>query len=206
MPATRTALCSLLLLAAVIPSCRRHPDRIELGEKARAPFEGEGEPQGGPSAQQRFPENEAQRLLDWKTPAGWTLAPATEFRHINFVFGPERKGECYLTIVTGAGGGLLDNFNRWRKQIGLADMTEEQVAALPTKLMLNRSAPCMDITAPADKRPPAAPERLVGTIFQAPGALITIKMTGPADLLTTNIEAYDAFLKSIVPGNVESLR
>jgi len=209
MPVTRTALCSLLILAAGLSSCRRHPDRVELGEHSRAPFEGEPEPRAGLGDHQRFAENMAQQLLDWKTPEGWTFVTATEFRHINFVFGPERKGECYLTVVTGAGGGLLENFNRWRGQLGLLKMTEEEIATLPTKVMLGRTAPFIDVTAPADPATgtdPKSASRLVGTIFQAPGALFTIKMTGPADLLEQNLQAYDAFLKSLAPGDVDAVR
>lgn len=211
MPRLPSALWWLIPGTALLSSCR--PERVEVGDSWRTQFRDEPEPRAGLTDQHRFAENTAQQLLSWKTPDGWHFVAATEFRHINFTFGPDRKGECYLTVVTGEGGGLPDNFTRWRKQLGRPEITEQEAGALPTKMVLGRPAPFMDITAPFDpakdiKEPsdPKTLQRLVGTIFQAPGALFTIKMTGPSELVEQNLKAYDDFLASIAPGDVEGLR
>lgn len=207
------ALWRFLPAALVLASCSP-TNRVEV-VKSRAPFRDEPEPPVSLTDQQRFAENMAQQLLTWKTPDGWRFIAATEFRHINFVFGPSGEGECYLSLISGAGAGVLDNFNRWRKQIGHPDMTQADVDALPVKTVLQRPAPTIDLTGtysagsgPAMQTTgqPKSGWRLVGTIFEAPGALFTIKMTGPKDLLAQNLKAYDAFLSSLAPAASPDIR
>ncbi len=198
----------LCLLLTVFASSCRPPDRVEV-EQYRKLFRDEPEPKAGLTDQQRFAENMAQQLLTWKTPEGWRYVSATEFRHINFTFGPPGEGECYLSVISGEGAGVLDNFNRWRKQMGLPPMSETEMEQLPSKTILTRPAPTIDLTGkyaagsgPMMQASGAPKEnwRMVGSIFEAPGALFTIKMTGPKDLVEQNLKAYDAFLASIVPG------
>ena len=206
-------LWRLLPLAVALTACRP-PDRVAV-TKSRAAFRDEPEPAAGLSDQQRFAENEVQQMLSWKTPEGWRLVAATEFRHINFTFGPAGEGECYLSLISGAGAGVLDNFNRWRKQMGQAPMSEEEMARLPSKTILGRPVPTIDVsgTFTAGSGPfmqsggaPKENWRMVGSIFEAPGALFTIKMTGPADLVGQQLASYDAFLGSIAPGSMVGAR
>jgi hypothetical protein len=200
-----------LLCTALLCSCRP-PDRVEVGEDFREPFRDEEEPRGPLSDQQRFAENMAQQILSWRTPDGWNMVTATEFRNINFTFGPNREGECYLSLISAEGGGLLENFNRWRKQMGLTDFTAEDLAKLPMKKILLRDAPTLDLTGTYDPgmmaggTGPKPDWRMVGTIFEAPGALFTIKMTGPKDLVAQNLAAYDTFLSSLGPGSAAALQ
>jgi len=185
---------------------------VEVGEDFREPFRDESEPRGPLSDQQRFAENMAQQILSWRTPDGWSMVRATEFRNINFTFGPNREGECYLSLISAEGGGLLENFNRWRKQMGLPDFTADDLAKLPVKKILLREAPTLDLTGTYDPgmmaggTGPKPDWRMVGTIFEAPGALFTIKMTGPKDLVAQNLAAYDAFLSSLGPGSAAALQ
>ena len=195
-----------LLVPVLISSCRP-PDRVEV-EQSRTAFRGEVEPGLGMADQQRFAENTAQQLLRWATPAGWRHVAATEFRNINFKFGPKQEGECYLSLISGSAGSVLDNFNRWRKQMAQPDMSAEDMTLLPTKMVLQRPAPTLDLTGTYTSAsgpmmqtalPPKNDWRLVGSIFEAPGALFTIKMSGPKDLVAENLAAYDAFLTSLAP-------
>jgi hypothetical protein len=204
-PPTRQ-LWRFILPLALLASCRP-PDRVEV-VASRAQFRDEPQPPVGLSDQQRFAENEVQSLLTWKTPEGWRLLPATEFRHINFSFGPRGEGECYLSLISGPEARMLENFNRWRKQMALPPMAETEMESLPKKTVLLRPAPTIDVTGTysagtgpmMQAGPPRADWRMVGTIFEAPQALFTIKLTGPKDLVEQNLKAYDAFLGSVAPG------
>src|SRR5690606_28493229 len=62
------------------------------------------------------------------TPEGWKPLPSTQFRLVNFAAGENGEVEVYFST---AGGGLVPNVNRWRKQVGLGDLTDEEVAQLP---------------------------------------------------------------------------
>ncbi|MDB6071083.1 MAG: hypothetical protein JWL81_2254 [Verrucomicrobiales bacterium] len=203
-PSRLILLSAAAAMALLSTSCGRK-DRVEV-LKSRAPFADEGEPKLGLSVGQRYAANEAQSILRWTTPEGWNFLPATEFRHLNFDFGPGREGEAYLTLLPmQSGGGVLENLNRWRKQMGQEPLTEAALAALPTKPVFGRPAPFMDISGTfsggsGPMMAPAAPKpgyRMLGVIFEAPGILFTLKMTGPEALVAANAAKFDAFAQSI---------
>ena len=73
--------------------------------------------------------------FEWTKPEGWNAIERTAMRIANFNFGPDKKGECYFTVLPG-GGQLLANLNRWRSQMGLSDSTQEEASALPTRQFL----------------------------------------------------------------------
>ena len=207
MPAFSLRLFSGLVLtgAALLLSACGRQDRVEVVQ-SRAPFKNEPAPKLGLTTAQRYAANDAQTMLRWTTPDGWNFLPATEFRHLNFDFGPNREGEVYLTLLpVSAGGGVLDNFNRWRKQMDQPALMEADLAGLPTKSIFGRPVPCLDITgtftggsgpmmAPGQPKPGY---RMLGAIFEAPGFLFTLKMTGPEALVAANVTKFDAFCQSL---------
>ena len=73
--------------------------------------------------------------FEWTKPEGWNAIEGTAMRIANFNFGPDKKGECYFTVLPG-GGQLLANLNRWRSQMGLSDSTQEEASALPSRQFL----------------------------------------------------------------------
>lgn len=73
--------------------------------------------------------------FEWTKPDEWNALEGTQMRIANFSFGPEKKGECYFTVLPG-GGQLLANLNRWRGQMGLPDATLEEASALPSRQFL----------------------------------------------------------------------
>jgi len=174
--------------------------------QSRAPFKDEPAPKLGLTTAQRYAANDAQSMLRWSTPAGWNFLPATEFRHLNFTFGPNREGEAYLTLLpVNGGGGMLENLNRWRKQMAQPPLDEAAVEALPKKPVFGRPVPFLDITgtftggsgpmmAAAEPKPDY---RMMGAIFEAPGFLFTLKMTGPAALVAKEAANFDAFCQSL---------
>lgn len=199
-------LLSVVGLCIGAASCEK-PSRIEV-TASRKVFTDEGIPKMGSTTAQRYAANLAQSLLIWTTPEGWNFLPATEFRQINFDFGPKREGECYLTLLpVSSGGGMLENLNRWRKQMSLEALTQEQADALPTKQIFGRPVPMLDIsgTYVAGSGPmmqagaPRPDYRLMGLIFEAPGTLFTIKLTGPAALVAENLSKFDQFCNSLAP-------
>ncbi len=77
----------------------------------------------------------------WTTPAGWDEEPASGMRAATFVIGEgDEKLECSVIPLPAPGGAassdeyLLDNVNRWRKQLGLSALTTAGMkTALETK-------------------------------------------------------------------------
>lgn len=203
-PSWLLSIITLTGAALLLSGCGRK-ERVEVVE-SRAPFKNEPAPRLGLSTAQRYAANDAQSMLRWTAPEGWNYLPATEFRHVNFDFGPNREGEMYLTLLpVRAEGGVLENMNRWRQQMAQPPLTQEALAALPTKSIFGRPTPFLDITGTftGGSGPmmaagtPKPGYRMLGLIFEAPGFLFTLKMTGPEALVTANAAKFDAFCQSL---------
>jgi len=151
----------------------------------------------GPSMGQGEPQQEAEAPhFDYETPAGWTVTPHP-MREISFSFG--QGGEC---SVIRAGGSLADNVNRWRKQMGLAEISADEAAALPKRTLLGFPAftTTLDGSYQAMGAATATPNcRMIGVIlpFQDHNASLFIKMVGPRDLVEQNETAFQAFCDSL---------
>ncbi len=141
-----------------------------------------------------FPAAESYR---WTLPPGWKEAARTQFRQANFVFGPQGEGECYLSIIDG--GDELGNLNRWLRQIGKEDLTQEEANALPQLDIFERPAKVIDATGAYTGMGEAAKEnwRLRGLLRAEGNVTLTVKMTGPADLIAKEAANFDAFVASL---------
>jgi hypothetical protein len=202
---SKFTLGPVVLAAALLSTSCGRKDRVEVTQ-TRAPFTDEPAPTLGLTTAQRYAANDAQTMLRWTVPPGWIFLPATEFRHLNFAFGPNREGEAYLTLLpVKGGGGLLENLNRWRKQMDQPPLAEADLAALPQKPVFGRGVPFLDIAgtftggsgpsmAAAEPKPDY---RMLGCIFEAPGFLFTIKLTGPSALVAKEAASFDTFCQSI---------
>lgn len=185
-PGLLAAACSLLV------SCGPG-DRVEIKE-SRPRYTAEKAPRLDVPLVDSLPSAEAYR---WALPPGWVEKPATQFRQANFAFGPAGEGECYLSLTQGT---ELENINRWRQQMGQSALTEDELAALPRKEIFSRPAAFLDLTGTYSGAGGAAPEsdtRMLGLVRAEGDVTITVKMTGPAALITTQAAAFDAFVASL---------
>ena len=147
-----------------------------------------------------LPPGSAPKLkLTWTTPDGWKEIPASTFREVNIRFGENDAAECYLTRLPAQPGGIVSNVNRWRSQMGAEAMTEEEVNALPKKTLFGKEAILVTVegTYKGVGKPPVPDSRLVGLVLSHNNQLITVKMTGPKDLVKENEVKFDAFCASL---------
>ena len=133
-------------------------------------------------------------------PEAWQDLPATDLRSPNFAVGPNGEAECYVTVLSGTGGGAFANANRWRAQMGLEPMTEAEFASLPTVSMLHQDAPMLELTGTfqgmsGDAN--AAESKLFGVIADDGGNAVFVKMVGPAEVLDAEKDAFIAFCESV---------
>ncbi len=137
--------------------------------------------------------------LVWDTPEGWEEAPTTQMRDVNLTFGPNGEGEVYLTRLAGAGGGLAANVNRWRKQMGLPDASDEEIEKLPTEKLFNQQATyiSLDGTFSGMGGGPKENYAMRGMILSAQGGAVFVKMTGPKEAVEANEEKFIAFAASL---------
>lgn len=156
------------------------------------------DPPGGGSSDE--PPGVAGAQLKWDTPEGWSEAPPASMRDVNLSFGPDGIGECYVARLPGAAGGLESNINRWRKQMGQPDLSDEAIAALPTIDIFGVPASLVSIdgsfTGMGDNAT-VDDARMLGAVLMTPNGALFVKMTGPKDLVTANREAFEAFTASL---------
>jgi hypothetical protein len=139
--------------------------------------------------------------LVYQTPEGWSEKPGSMMRDVNLTFGPNGEGECYIARLPGAGGGLAANVNRWRAQMGAAPLSEEEVAALPTRPLFGQPARFVSVDgtfSPGMGSNETFPDyRLVGLILAGEAGAVFVKMTGPKTLVEQNGAAFDQFVSSL---------
>jgi len=152
-----------------------------------------------PAAEPEQQESGAPSLT-FNTPEGWEEKPASMMRDISLSFGENGEGEAYVARLPGAGGGLLANVNRWRQQMGAEELTQEEVDALPEKLLFGQPAKFIEIDGAfagmggGEKQPDY---RMLGVILASDAGAVFVKMTGPKSLVKENATAFDTFIKSI---------
>jgi len=192
MPSPSLTRALLTLAAGALSACNP-PDRVEITE-SRPPHTNETAPLLDAPLADSLPAAEAYR---WDLPPGWIEGAPTQFRQVNFVFGPQGEGECYLSITQGS---ELENINRWRQQMAQPPLTETELAALPRQNIFGRPAALLDLTGSYSGMGAAAPQpdiRLRGLVRAEGEVTLTVKMTGPAALVADHAANFDAFVGSL---------
>jgi len=93
---------------------------------------------GSPQMAAAPPQTTTAPQIKWEMPEGWTEVPPSSMRYASFSVAAEDGGKIDISIVTfpGDGGSDADNINRWRGQIGLAQLdasaVTSQIAPLKT--------------------------------------------------------------------------
>jgi len=135
----------------------------------------------------------------YSAPDGWKqLGPDPKgFYEAGFqVTDGDQAAQITITPLAGAAGGLLLNTNRWRKQLHLEaideeqlqkDLQEIQVAGAPVKYL--------DLTGPEAAGQPR--QRLLGVVLPRSQKTWFFKMMGPAQLVEKQKPTFEAFMRSV---------
>ena len=152
------------------------------------------------AARAEEPKKEAEpKPPTYKVPKGWET---DERKKTAIVTARFRAGEgdkevaVILIVLSGNGGGLVANVNRWRAQVGLKDLAEKDVlAALEPIKVDGRDGHVLDVTGPevADK----VTQRVVAAVVPNGDATWFIKMSGAAAPVGDQKKAFDEFVKSL---------
>jgi hypothetical protein len=146
---------------------------------------GGGDPHGALSA--------PAPALAWDVPEGWQSLAATSLRTGNFA-APGLDGlQCFITLLPGDGGGLAANLNRWRGQMGLADLTQEEIDALPRVRALGVDVPLLV----AEGEGPEGPSALAGIAVERAGGAVFVKMTGTTADVRAELDRFKALCASL---------
>lgn len=138
----------------------------------------------------------AQDEPSWTVPAGWTkLDQQKPMRHATYTAGEGAgKIEVAISVFPGDVGGLFGNVNRWRGQVGLAPITQDQLAANVTPFEVpGFVGHTMRLRGEA--------QHMLGAAIKEVKAERTwfIKITGTPAAIDAQEAAFIAFAKSFVP-------
>ncbi len=135
-------------------------------------------------------------VTEWEAPGSWTKAPDRAMRLVTFMAGAENPAECYITVLSGAAGGVEANANRWRGQMGQPALDAEAVAALPTISVLGKEAALVEVYSPSPGEGQDG-RGLLGVICELEDQVVFVKMLGPQASVQAEKDGFVAFCGSL---------
>ena len=135
-------------------------------------------------------------------PDGWEQRPGTSIRLLNFVLGPEGRGEVYISQTRG--GNLLGNVARWRRQFGITETTGEDLTAMERVVVMGTGEGLLveasGTYSPGMGKPEAPGQALMGVIaVTQDDSVFTVKMTGPEELVMAERAHFLEFCRTLKP-------
>lgn len=133
--------------------------------------------------------------LRWAPPEGWKDMGPGQFRVVAYGVGSAAQASLSL-----ARGSRLMNYNRWQGQVGLGELTEADIDALPKIVVLGEPCPLLEVTGEyRGMSGGAAPNTTVlATMRQLDsGDALFVKLVGPAAEVAAARDAFEAFAASV---------
>jgi len=200
-----------VVAAAACAGCSRVPDEVVI-EGRRTASRPSVPVIAGATSVQRFefhpepmpardagPDGGAEQGLDFMTPPGWVELAASGARPVNLRPAGNPDAECYVAVLSGTGGGLGSNVDRWRKQMGLEPMRSGEVDALPEIDVVGAPAKVVELSGAyagmgSESR---AGWKLLGAVQVRANGSLFVKFTGPAEVVDAERDAFFAFCESL---------
>jgi hypothetical protein len=135
--------------------------------------------------------------LTWTAPETWKAKPASAMRKGSYaVTGDGGEADLSITAFPGDVGGELANFNRWRNQLELPPLNENEMAEVVTRLDQNELH--LAVVEFVNHKG-AKPQRIVGALVPYAGATWFFKLMGPEALVAREKPTFFAFLQTVKP-------
>lgn len=137
--------------------------------------------------------------LGYSAPKNWQqLGPDPKgFYQCGFqVTNGDQAIQITITPLEGAAGGLLQNTNRWRRQLQLDPVDEEQLQRDIQKIVVaGAAAKYLDFASPESAG--QSRQRILGVVLPRNGKTWFFKMIGPAGLVENQKTTFEAFMRSV---------
>jgi len=178
--------------------------RPAMAPTADAPTQPKGPSQATPSGQggmQMLPgmDSQVEQISDatWTAPEGWEEFPPNPPRKGNFNIQREGSDAVLATVTAfpGTVGGLLANVNRWRGEVGLEPLREDQLEGLlKTVYVDGRTAYIVDLTR---EHSGAGVNSTLGAIIPRDDSTWFVKIMGDSAVLATQVPKLKEFMESM---------
>jgi hypothetical protein len=128
----------------------------------------------------------------YDVPPGWNEVPATGMRVAAFkVTSGDKSAEVTVIPLAGQAGGELANINRWRGEVGLPNVTAEQLDPSWAKVVETPAGKVLYVDLAGPK------ERTLGAVLRHQEKTWFFKLRGPSDLVGMQQPAFEAFVNSL---------
>ncbi len=133
----------------------------------------------------------------WTVPACWQSVPPSQFLLAQYMIQTNgAQAEVNISQMAGEGGGLLANVNRWRRQLGLSEVTqEEDLSTMVSGLTVpGAQAEMVDFNGTSSKT--GQPARLIGVVLPMNGQTWFYKLMGDPGLVAAQKDIFVTFIQS----------
>jgi hypothetical protein len=133
----------------------------------------------------------------WTTPPGWQPVAPSQFLLAEYSIPGTGNAKAAVNVaaLTGEGGGLLPNINRWRGQVGLAPISEDDLATQAQSLDVPGGKATLVDFAGTDAKT-SAPTRTVGAIVSQNGETWFYKLMGDKQVVAQEKDNFTKFIQS----------
>lgn len=137
--------------------------------------------------------------LDFQVPSEWTPGGERPMRLATYTLGTTGKTECYISPLSGTGGGEEMNLNRWLNQMGQPPMSADALAALPKLNILGQSVSLLETNGTFTSMRGETKENyaLAGVFITLNDTSYSIKLIGPQADVAANRATFIAFCESL---------
>jgi hypothetical protein len=140
--------------------------------------------------------SETSEKPGWQVPTGWQEVPAGQFLVAKFTLvGDNAQASVNVSNSSGDGGGLISNVNRWRRQVGLDELTAGEVSQMVHQLeCINGIGSMVDMTGKGMSN--GQPERVIGVVIPLGGKTWFYKLSGSEALVGKERQNFLNFVKT----------
>lgn len=140
--------------------------------------------------------------ITWQAPSAWKAEPPNQFA--TAAYSVAGAGRVTISKLAGDGGGLAANINRWRGQVGLETLPDDQISGQP--MPVPESDKYLLLFNLNPETPMGKGEGIFAAVLTLKSETWFFKFTGKTNKLIENGDAFMAFLQSIrISGSKASL-
>ena len=134
----------------------------------------------------------------WAVPSSWKEVPGGQFLVAKFTITGEGNAQAAVNVSSSAGngGGLAANVNRWRKQLGLGELSNDELAKV-AKVIETTSGRATLVEMNGQDARSGQPTSLVGVMVVQPGQAWFYKLMGDAPIVAAQKDAFTKFVQEV---------
>lgn len=200
----RACLLLTLGLGGALMGCEEQG--VQAYQTPKAPAYLPPAPIGTASTAQAGPGETQPAAVGWDVPQGWVADPNPSAMAVAIFQVPDPRGEVRVSVtsLSGQAGGILDNINRWRAQVGLGPIEAIQNQPMTQIQTPQFLAGLLDLALPKSNEgeapgPAARFERILILMIprQEEDRTWFFKMTGPGEAVGEHKQDFVGFVESV---------